>query len=550
MKAALLLLLASILGTSAAAQTRWYVDDSATGANTGASWADAYVDLQSALAAATSAGIGEIWVAEGTYKPSATGDRTASFRPAGTLWIYGGFAGTESFLYERAGFFDRTVLSGDLAGDDAPGFANRADNSEHVVDPVAPSFGVFDGFTIRGGSAARSDGGGWYSTNGLSQVIVRHCRFEDNEARRLGGAVFTDWGVADWFVDCSFVGNRASEGGAAHHEWYGAKSDLGFVRCRFLGNVATGVGGGALAGSSLYMENCIFSGNAADGTSSGGGAILGHGYLRSCTVVFNHAAGGPLVGGIRGSISLLSSIIWGNFDQRGTVLRSQVDVPASLWNYAEGCCVQGWGPGIGGERMLSADPEFRDPLGPDGAAGTPDDDLELGPLSPCVDALPRDPYVYVDLEGRTRNLETRACAGEILDIGALERQAAAESPTFCPATPSSLGTPASLSTPCLLEIGGGPVEVVVSPVPNGFGILLLGDARTEVPFGNGFLCVAGTVRSSTAVPSVASLLQFHLDPGDVLVGGTSWNLQAIYRDRRAGGAGMNASEAIAITVLP
>ena len=219
------------------------------------------------------------------------------------------------------------------------------------------------------------------------------------------------------------------------------------------------------------------------------------------------------------------------------MLRAQLDMPSWAWINTQGCCIQGWSPGFGGERMLSADPEFVDPRGPDGVAGTLDDDLGLGPLSPCVDVYPRDRHADLDLDGRPRNVEARACAAGMLDLGALERQTRGEAPTFCPATPSSLGTPASLSSPCLLELGGGPVEVVVSPVPDGFGILLLGDARTEVPFGNGFLCVAGTVRSSAAVPSVAGSLRFPLDPGSGLPGGSSWNLQAIYRDRRAGGAG-------------
>src|SRR5512139_3136979 len=71
-----------------------YVKWDATGpTHDGSSWAKAYTDLQSALAA-TRPGI-QIWVAAGTYKPTTGSDRSKSFNLQSGVKLYGGFAGNE-----------------------------------------------------------------------------------------------------------------------------------------------------------------------------------------------------------------------------------------------------------------------------------------------------------------------------------------------------------------------------------------------------------------------------------------------------------------------
>ena len=64
----------------------------------GASWADAWPNLQDALASTNS---GEIWVAQGIYRPTdcapcANVDREVAFSLKNGVAIYGGFAGTET----------------------------------------------------------------------------------------------------------------------------------------------------------------------------------------------------------------------------------------------------------------------------------------------------------------------------------------------------------------------------------------------------------------------------------------------------------------------
>ena len=145
-----------------------YVDgDATTGADTGQDWDDAYTDLQSAL---TQPNCTEIWVAEGTYKPTTYVDdssREVSFNILPAVQVYGGFAGDEGSREERDPAAHITTLSGDIG---TP--ASASDNSYHVVymDGTAGTTitgtTLLDGFSITKGNASGPDskdlGGGLY----------------------------------------------------------------------------------------------------------------------------------------------------------------------------------------------------------------------------------------------------------------------------------------------------------------------------------------------------------------------------------------------------
>ncbi|HEY3169483.1 MAG TPA: DUF1565 domain-containing protein, partial [Thermoanaerobaculia bacterium] len=165
-------------GSSAAGATTIYVRSTASGANNGTSWADAYTSLQTALTAATSGD--EIWVAAGTYKPTDTADRTFNFALKNGVGVYGGFAGTETMLSQRNPAANVTILSGDIG---TVGMAT--DNSYHVVTSgsTVTATAILDGFTVTGG---RADGG--------ADPIDR------------GGGVYTSVG-SPTFVRCIFSGN-------------------------------------------------------------------------------------------------------------------------------------------------------------------------------------------------------------------------------------------------------------------------------------------------------------------------------------------------------
>ena len=135
---------------------RLYVSATASGANNGTSWTDAFGELRDALDGIGQCGgtIAEIWVAAGTYKPNAGGDPTATFQLRPNLAIYGGFVGNETDVTQRNWAANAIILSGDLNGDDGPGFTNRIDNSLHVVEGSnTDATAVLDGFTICDGDA-------------------------------------------------------------------------------------------------------------------------------------------------------------------------------------------------------------------------------------------------------------------------------------------------------------------------------------------------------------------------------------------------------------
>ncbi len=76
-----------------------FVDADAAGNNNGTSWAHAFQRLDAAILAANPGDT--LWIAEGSYRPTQSDDRSVSFRIQKPLALYGGFQGTEASLQER-----------------------------------------------------------------------------------------------------------------------------------------------------------------------------------------------------------------------------------------------------------------------------------------------------------------------------------------------------------------------------------------------------------------------------------------------------------------
>jgi len=294
-------------------------------ASKSSSWTNAYNYLQDALADANSdPNVDEIRVAQGIYTPDSnsgdpngSGDREATFQLINGVAIYGGFATGGGNLEDRDPNAYETILSGDLNGDDVgdlPG-PSKGDNSRHVVTGSGTdSTAVLDGFTITGGVARGTNGGGMYNYEGNPTVL--NCTFIGNLALAwpgAGGGMY-NYDSNPMVINCRFIGNSAEGtegGGGMLNDWY---SEPNIVNCTFRKNSTDGSGGGIhnYRYSSSRMTNCDISENTAH---YGGGIACGsNDALTNCTISGNSAdfGGGMLCTGIGTSPTLDGCIISGN----------------------------------------------------------------------------------------------------------------------------------------------------------------------------------------------------------------------------------------------
>ncbi|MCC6282184.1 MAG: hypothetical protein IT262_16395 [Saprospiraceae bacterium] len=262
-----------------------YVKADASGANSGASWQDAFTNLQSALQTANYGD--DIWVAAGTYKPAQGDDRTATFDLPVGVRLAGGFAGTEIMFGERNWENNITILSGDIGS-----LGVWEDNSYHVVRIYGgDSLTVLDGFNIMHGRAGTFNdptpqgyGGGvlvW--ADGLRPVsipLIQNCTLEMNYATS-GGAIacvsqYDEHTPAPDIKNCLFLSNRGEYQGGSFCKRGKCLDGRPFKieNCEFRRNYCVQYGGAmtiALAVGVVQLTGCSF---VSDSTQFEGGAIF------------------------------------------------------------------------------------------------------------------------------------------------------------------------------------------------------------------------------------------------------------------------------------
>ncbi|HEX2898192.1 MAG TPA: right-handed parallel beta-helix repeat-containing protein, partial [Bacteroidia bacterium] len=300
--------------------SRYYVDHTATGANNGTSWANAFTSFQSAVAVAGSGDT--VLVAAGTHKPS-TGpgySRTWKFTLAEGVRYYGGFPNGGGTFAQRDFSANRTILSGDIGN-----AIDSTDNCFVVVDALnlTPAT-LMSGFTVEEGNAdstgfphpfARAGGihlgatgsmrmdsltirnnfgkgGAGIYAEGPTNWVLRGCIFDNNTNT---GAVYVSGNATGSFSNCTFNNNLGFVGGAISLNVLTAT--FSFTNCTFTNNVATASGGGGAVNggnAGCTWTNCTFTNNRAL-TGSGGALYKFYSTLNTftnCTFTGNRAASG------------------------------------------------------------------------------------------------------------------------------------------------------------------------------------------------------------------------------------------------------------------
>ena len=338
--------------------TKLFVNGSKVLNGDGTSWSTAFNNLESALEAADILpGAVEIWVAKGVYKPSkvyapqgviggAYGVDTPKLRtfnlPADTA-IYGGFSGKEVRREERNGFFNPTILCGDMTSTCLDPFvpSSSDDRVWHVLmagSDVPPGTGAknikLDTLIVRGGYANGPDSGVLGPNDELLSLAYEHA---------AGGGLLARYGSTIEINRVSFEQNGSNGliatvtriltgqllvlasggGGAAAID---PNTLLNVKRSRFINNSATfpGASGGALQSlinAGLIISTSQFEQNLA---FRNGGAIRGkdaNDIVISSSEFNNNVLQGPVPDASGGALGLINTsliVVDSSFTQNAT----------------------------------------------------------------------------------------------------------------------------------------------------------------------------------------------------------------------------------------
>jgi len=248
-------------------------------------WADA-CDLQYALTSAISGT--EIWAAHGVYTPGL--DMASTFQLKSGVALYGGFAMTETLRNQRNWQVNLTVLSSDIDGNDTTdpnGVVTNTNNihgnnAYHVLNGNSTNAtAILDGFIATAGNANSTSNyddqlGGGMLIRPSGSPTVQNVSFIGNHASGYGGGMYNEGDPVISHV--IFKNNTCNvSGGGLSSEGNPLLTDVDFI-----GNQADAGGGFSVWGSynNITIDQARFIGNRVTSTCCytwGGGLYVNQG---------------------------------------------------------------------------------------------------------------------------------------------------------------------------------------------------------------------------------------------------------------------------------
>ncbi len=493
-----------IFTTKLFSQTKIYVDSSITISGNGKSWSTAFKRLSDALNFANySRGNFTINVAQGTYLPtdvfgSTTKNRDSSFvifRKG--INIFGGFPAGGGLRNSKQYV---TRLSGDIG---IAGLFN--DNLYHVllvaINTNTIDSLLLDGINIEKGNAnsnstvvvngvsfANNCGGGIFINNNsgttINNFFIKNCLIQNNNSSESGGGIQDYNCTISMIGSCIYNNTSVKYGAGVNNE---AGGSIIFMNNVFANNFnSNGLGGGVrVSGSndSNQIINCTFTNNGANTGGAIRVASLGTATLYVNNCVFSGNYSGSDYTSTKADIS--NGLSAGNLSINYSCIQSTQKCNACL--------------------AASTNPLLTDntnPLGNDGFFGTADDGLTLTRISPCISVgnvaiFTKFNQANEDITGNPRII------GGNIDMGAYQYQAVLSivtkgsfgSLSWCPGRPFSTYNSFVVS-------GSELVDSVLITAPIGFEISMspfsgFATAQTLFPTGGVLLSTIMYVRMST-----------------------------------------------------
>ena len=270
MKKIAIQLVLMMLCVSLSAQTTYFVSNSGNDSNDGLSWTTAKATIDGAMALITSPNDDSVFVATGTY-------------PACTIknctHVYGGFAGTESHLYERQPLTFGIAADSSCTIIDAQhdnNYAVQINSYFHYNGSYHCRENTFDGFYVTGGNQ--------YGIRDVANNThtISNCTMTGNACGLYLGMSYSNsyYNATFQVSDCKIYGNTLSGGVRMYSgsQSYGATYE--FNNCEITGNTGSQCGGiwfdanYTTPYNTVVVKNCDITKNTASGLDAKAGGLL------------------------------------------------------------------------------------------------------------------------------------------------------------------------------------------------------------------------------------------------------------------------------------